>query len=354
MTMERTELTERSDLEVEKGAQRTPFRFPRALAWALGVPLALSLMTWFVAVEWLSAPGRSVLVLGDSNVANYRLVDGQRFEDVLTTDLGPGWVVRNWGDPGADPADYYLLLGKAELVRWKPDVVVVALSPHAFIPDTTNWGHRFRDNGDNLRFLPWTAEGFRFFETLTRKEKESAVVGAMERLFGFFDGYSALRRHADWPAFRASQAKVDPRVQTQAVENYSHKITKWLDQNVVLDDYADFSQRVGSRDFGFFTDAMAARGTPFVVLVLPQGNPAIIDRNFSDRTRATLEHSYEFTLRFLNEHHVSYVDYNSPTERPRFDASQYGDHYHLKTASAYRYMADGIARWIATHGPRGS
>ena len=337
----------------EQGTTRP--RFPRALAWALGIPLALTLVTWLASVRSLATPGRSVLVLGDSNVANYRLLEGQRFEDRLEADLGPGRVVRNWGDPGADPGDYYLLLCKAELLRWKPDVVVVVLSPHAFIPDTTNPGHRFRDNGDNLRSIPWNSEGWRFFQTLTTKEKSSAVVGAIERLFGFYDGYAALRRHADWPAFRESQAKIDPRAQNAAVENYSHKITSFIDQHVQVDDYSDFSSRVGARDFAFFAGAVAARGTPFVVAVLPQGNPAIFEKNFSEKTRATLERSYEFTLRLLGEHDVPFVDYNSPTERPRFDATQYADHYHLKTASAYRYMADGVARFIAAgHGPRGS
>jgi hypothetical protein len=327
-------------------------RFPRALGWALAVPLTLTLVAWLVAVWWLTPSRKSVLVLGDSNIANYRILPGERFEDRLGTDLGAGWVVRNWGEVGADPADQYLMLCKAELLRWKPDLVVVVLSPHAFIPDTTTTGHRFRDNGDGLRWIPWNAEGWRFFSTLTETEKKSSLVRMLDRLFGFYDGYLALRLHADWPAFRAEKAKFDPRQHATNVAGYSDRISRYLDQNVRVDDYANFSSRPGARDFGFLASALKARSTPLVVAVLPAGNPMIFDKHFSAKTRATLERSYEFTLRFLEEHRVPFVDYNSPAERARFDTTQYGDHYHLKTASAYRYMADGIAAWIAEHGTR--
>ena len=327
-------------------------RFPSALAWAVGVPLLLTAVSWVATVRYLQTTRQSVLVLGDSNIANYRIVPGERFEDRLGEDLGPSWLVRNWGDIGADPADQYLSLCKAELVRFEPSLVVLVLSPHAFIPDTTNPGHRFRDNGDGLRFLPWNGEGWRFFQTLTKSEKDRAIVGSTERLFGFYDAYLGYRWHDDWDEFRKTQAAVDPRARDAAVEAYSQKITTWLDQNVRVDDYEAFSSLPNARDFVFFADALKARGTPLVVAILPAGNPAVLGRRFSDQTRRTLEASYDYTLRILREHRVPFVDYNAPIHRPRFGAAEYGDHYHLKSASAYRYMADGVAAWITGHGAR--
>ncbi|HVU00585.1 MAG TPA: hypothetical protein VHE30_02495 [Polyangiaceae bacterium] len=329
--------------------------FPRALFIALTSALLLSFGTWLVAVDSLRTAAKTVLLLGDSNVANFRLLEGDRLEDRLGADLGPGWVVRNWGEVGADPADQYLALCRAETLRFHPDVVVLVLSPHAFIPDTTNWGHRLRENGDGLRWIPWNAEGYRFFGTLSPDEKKKAVVRAVDPIFGFYDGYLAWNAHSDWPRLRREMAARSPELQTIIVHEYSRLISKWLDEHLDIGAYEDFAARPNARDFGFFTEAVTARKIPFLTVVLPEAAPDVLSRSFSEKTRATLETSYAYTVRYLSEHHAEYLDYNTPVERTKFDASMFGDHYHLKSPAAYRYLADGVAAWIGRRTqPRGT
>lgn len=328
-------------------AGRPRFAWPKALVLALGTAGLVTLLTFVGSTRHLSTPHRQVLLLGDSGIGNYRIAEGERLQDWLDRELGGDWTTRNFAEPGAYSADYYLLFRKAVLLGVKPDLVVISLVPQKLVRESEH-EPRFDEDGINLKWLPLSAEGWRFFATLEPRLLRVAIVRKLGLLF--FGFYEAIRdgwvEHVQWPSqhrrlLEADQAQRQARVFEQAVT-----VGKKWSEEVQVGGYAEMASNVAARDFEFLLRVLHDEGIPVLVLLLPQGHTGVVPRAFLPAAIAKYDQAYRHTLRFLRERGVPVLDFNTPERLTSFTPDEWDDLCHLKSSRSFHRMARGIREWM--------
>lgn len=340
-----------SGMEVALGTQSSPSsgrrrsRLPTALLCALGIWVALSGATWLGLRQILPGRAHTVLVLGDSVLAGYRMAKGNRFEDWLQRELGPDWTAVNFAAPASQPGDYYLQLAQAELLGVKPELVVIGLTPHKLVPEVAD-SPRLAEDGINLRWLPFTAEGKRFYSTLTPHEQRMTWVYRAGLLFGFCDMLQALwREQVEWPINRYQRARRSPEQRRTWMASRARELDeRW--QNVDAELARLRARRTREiRDLAFLVDALRARHTRVAVLMTPGFHTGVY-QTLSARTLENLQQAYRETLALCSDWGLAVLDFNRSSERVRFLPAQWEDLQHLRSPDCFRRMAHAVQRFV--------
>ncbi len=280
-----------------------------------------------------------IFLLGDSGIGNYRLDPGQRLQDFLEKDA-PGTWVGNFAEPGAAPLDFMLQYSKGALVSGQPQTVVIALSPDNFLDGAEN--HRLDDNGVNLRWIPWTVNGWNIFKSLSTKDRKVALVQqAGVPFYAIADvGRFLWIRYVQWPWERSKMrsSNSDRRVR---IEKKSREIGHF-EERLKIADQISFSQLPRAKDAELLLKSLRDRNIESRVVLLPFGNPKLIKNTCSVRVQAkhdTLDMRMRHWLDGLSE---EYVDLNGPEEMTHFPDSVWDDLAHLKSPSAFIYISEKI------------
>jgi hypothetical protein len=339
---------------VGTGRVKSAGRPRNALLIALAVALGVSLLMWSTVALWLATPRHKLLLLGDSYSIGWFVGPGGRLEDWLQRDLGEPWVVENFGQSNAHMGDHYLELAKAEFLGFRPDAVVLGLSPHKLVPDDEQQEKpRFRNHGRNLRWLPWNAEGLQLFGSLTRDEQVASVVQKIGLIFGFYDGLDGwFEEHVTARKRVARFRHTDADRTHSEVHRTARKIAAYWERKTI-GTYEQVRGNTETRDLAFLVHAIRRRHIQVVAALLPVGNEALLQNLFSPAAREKLAISYQYTLRVCQELQLPVIDFNTPERRAQFGAEQWGDTFHLKTAAAYGELATPVATWIRQHVPAG-
>lgn len=318
---------------------------------------ALTLLTW-IAVRWSVTDGQlDVFLLGDSEIANFRLAPGERIEDHLERAM-PGARAYNLGRPGAFIGDYYLLLEKG---RWavEPEVVVAFFAPVKFhfradLPAGSSPRPPLRLSPElaELRWLPFDAHGYRFWKTLSGADRAAAAVqklalwnaGYYEVLNGIYEPYLL------WPNRRRMMLAGGPEWERKTLARIKASARQW-DREFMEVDEATFQRFAQVRDFLFLADRVRRDGKLFLAVLLPAGNPAMIERYFSPAARQRLEHTRRSVAGWLERQDLLLVDLSGPEIVREITPDMFDDLHHLKDGRAIAVIARRIAAAYA--GARG-
>ncbi|HEX7478094.1 MAG TPA: hypothetical protein VF331_09830 [Polyangiales bacterium] len=323
---------------------------PAAFGWALGLAMLTSAVAWLSAIALLDSGPRTVLVLGDSVFANYRLERGGRVQDWLSRELGRGWSTVNLSEPAAHTGDLYLQLAKAEFLRVQPSVVVIGLSPQKLLNEPDE-DPRLDEDGTNLRWLPFDREGYELFKTLDPHLQRVSVV----RKLGLFTVgfYEALRsvwlEHVEWPWERRRRAHESPARRQAWMRGHARQIARRWEAETRTQSYERFTATTEAHDFRFLVDALRRRGVPMLVVMTPEMHTGIL-HTLSPRVLERMHQAYHYSLTYCAQLQVPVVDFNSQRERERFGPEQWDDIYHLRAAESFRRMAHEIYRWMGAQG----
>lgn len=315
----------------------------RGLVGALCAVLTLSACAWLAASAMAPKGKHTLLVLGDSFFASYRLDPGNRFQDWLARDLGEGWKVASFAAPAAQPGDFYLQLCEAEFLGVRPEVVLIGLGPQQLVPEFED-SVRLDEDGTNLMWLPLNREGQAYFRSLDSHLREVAVVRKLGLLFGFYDALRALwLEHVEWPSDRLRRARADHEQRASWIAARATEFEKrWRNR----DDAANAVASGGSelaRDFVFLVDALHRRGVR-VLAVIPPALHTGVRKALSAQTRRNLDAVYQQTLALCESLRVPVVDFNAPQQRDQFAARQWDDVLHLRDPSAFGRMSGAVVK----------
>lgn len=314
-------------------------KFP-ALARALGIGLGATLVCLAVVRFYFHDSRPKVYLLGDSCIGNYRLDPGDRLQDQLGRALGGRFGVRNWAEPGARPADFYLQLARGRLFAGKPEQVVVAIAPDKFIPG--GGSGRFDEDGANLRWLPWSETGVKFWQRLGERERRVALVQqAGIVLYGAADlARLSWIRHVQWPweRHRMRVAGADRRRKVK-----EHFRRKGIDEaSMPLLAQADFDTLSRARDFHIMLSLVREEGIAPTVVLLPCANPDLSAEVLPPKVLASRDSVDRMMRRWLEREGVGYIDFNEPGRIQRFPDRFWDDGDHLRDPAAFAILAESI------------
>ncbi len=286
----------------------------------------------------------TVFLLGDSGIGNYRLDPGQRFQDFLEG-MSPGTKVENWAEPGATPLDFLLQYSRGTLVSGKPQSVV-AFSPDKFLDD--DGGHRFDEGGLNLRWIPWNKTGWKLFVRLTPKERNVAIVQqASVPFYAVADlGKSLWIQYVQWP-WERSQMRTANVERRKKIEAKSIECGKARDTLKIVDEKA-YAKLPLAKDAEFLLTSLREQGIETRVILLPIGNPSLIQKTYSAHAQANHDTLKVRMRHWLDGLGQEYVDFNSPEEMVHFPDSTWDDMSHLKSPSAFSYISQRIHKSLAS------
>ncbi len=307
----------------------------RALVISISITLTLVLAARFILQDYRPA----VFLLGDSCIGNYRLDPGTRLQDYMEKE-NPNIRVENWAEPGAAPLDFYLQMTHGKLLAGKPKAVVIALEPSKFLDQGKD--HRLDDGGANLRWIPWNRYGLDLFFRLSHKERNTALVQqASVPLYAIADfARSAWIRYVQWPsertAMRMASVERKQKIEAKSIEEGR------VQEAAPLVDYGTYTNLPRAKDAAFLIRSLQDEGIDTRVLILPFGNPDLIQRTFPSVAIAKHD-SVDILMRhWLRDLNVAYVDFNQPNEIKHFPDSTWDDLSHLKSPSAFAYMSKKI------------
>lgn len=287
----------------------------------------------------------TLFLLGDSGIGNYRLDPGQRFQDFLEG-MSPGTKVENWAEPGATPLDFLLQYSRGSLVSGKPQSVVVAFSPDKFLDE--DGLHRFDEGGQNLRWIPWNATGWKLFTRLSPKERNVAIVQqASVPFYAVADlGKSLWIRYVQWP-WERSRMRTATLERRKKIEAKSIECGKARDTLKIVDERG-YAQLPLARDAEFLLTSLREQGIETRVILLPIGNPGLIHKTYSAHAQANHDTLTVRMRHWLDGLGQEYVDFNSPEEMAHFPDSAWDDMSHLKSPAAFAYMSRRVHKSLAS------
>lgn len=319
-----------------KRAAFSVFRTFPAISLAISIGLGVSLACWGIARFRFHDPRPKLFLLGDSNIGNYRLDPGDRLEDAWQREE-PGLRVENWAEPGATPLDFFLQYCRGTLLAGRPQRVVIALEPQKLLPGVRP--HRFDEGGVNLRWLPFSRQGWELWRRLTPEERNVAVAQkASLPLYAIADCVRSLwLRWIQWPRERAKMlAAGDERrrkIEAKAVERAEREETEEIPGD------RELAELAYAQDAAFVLAALRAEGVETRVILMPYGNPEINRKTCSPSLLAKHDTLVVRMRRWLDRQQVDYVNLNAPEELERFPPSVWDDQDHLKDPAAIAYIA---------------
>ena len=319
-------------------------RFPAA-RWALLVALGVSGLS-FLVLRLIFADRRpSVFLVGDSGIGNYRLDRGSRLHDQVERTLGGKVGSYNWAEPGARTGDFYLQYAFGTLLAGTPRYVVVALSPDKLLCDGPQ--SRFDDDGRNLRWIPWTRGGLRYWRNLEGRERSLAVVqqvGAF--LFGEYDlARMAWIQLVQWPSQRGRMRTGGPERRHRIECKFEEKVASF-ERGAGLSDSAIEARQI-VKDFELSVRAFRDDGVQPLVVLLPTCNPDLARRILPAASLAQRDTIDAKVRRWLDRQGLQYIDYNLPDRIAQFPDSSWDDAEHLKKPESFGIVAADIGGWVS-------
>jgi hypothetical protein len=313
--------------------------FP-ALSLALTSAFALSLLCAIVEriVYWDSRP--KVFLLGDSGFCNYRLAEGEKLEDQMSTMLADKCVL-NFAKPGARPIDLALQYTRGKAVAGKPDRVIALLSPELLLAVP----NRMDGDGEDLRYLPLDADGLAIFRHISPREKNIAVV---QRVSQFFlaptdAAHELWLRWWKWPRKRIELIRSGPKRKVKIAEHCARR-GEIMDATK-MPTASEYDTLQTMRDVGLLLDRIAISGAKPEVVILPFGNPDLIATNWSTVAQGKRDTSIARLRNWLDRRQISYLDFNEAEWTTAFPGAEWDDMDHLHSPKSYGL----IARRIAEH-----
>jgi len=279
-------------------------------------------------------------LLGDSGISGFRVVPGQRIQDVLAYS-NPDYRVMSWAETGAMPLDYFMQYSRGCLLAGKPQTVVIAMSPDKFIECKNP--HRFFSDGVNLRWIPWNRAGKDFIHILTPRERNVALVQQASMPFYAVAelGKYLWERYVEWPSDRAKMLNPS-RARNAEVSLKAAESGKARDTLRIPDDQG-FANMPLARDGEFLLRTLREQGVETRVILLPIGNPDLIHATYSAHAQANLDTLKVRMRHWLEAQGQAYVDFNAPEDAAHFTGANWDDMNHLKSPAAFAYMAGRIA-----------
>lgn len=328
------------------GLKSLHVRFPAAL-WALGVTLLVSGASYVAFKLLYRAPGPTVFLVGDSGIGNYRITPGARIQDQLTRVLGGEIQSCNWAEPGARTGDFYLQYSFGKMVVGKPRHVVVAFAPDKLLCDGPQ--ARFDDDGRNLRWIPWTRGGLRYWRSLDDRDRGVAVVQQVgAALFSEWDlariGWIQL---VQWPSQRQKMFQAGPERRRKIEERFLAKVESFQ-AGADLSDSAMEARQI-MKDFDLALQALRDDGIEPLVVLLPICNPDLARKLLPERTLAQRDSVDARVNRWLAGRGIDRIDYNTPERLALFPDSAWDDAEHIKDPAAFSIIAADIGKWVRAH-----
>ena len=313
-------------------------RFP-ALTVAMACTLGLTLLAVLGLKVYFHSSKSVIFLLGDSGIGNYRLDPGNRLQDVLEK-ANPGFVVQNWAQPGASSGDCFLQLERGILLAGEPAVVVIALSPDKFLEEAG--AHRFTDDGANLHWIPWNSQGLAFFQSLSSRDRNIALVQqATLPFYAVSDlAQAAWIRYVQWPYERAAMRK-SGRARKERIARFSSGIGQRF-ANLSIGNDSVFASSVQAKDGFFLVNSLRQQRIPTVAVLLPFANPELLRRTWSPAGLAKRDLVIERMENWMAHENVAYVDFNDAKDIQNFPDAVWDDHVHLKDPQAFEYIAERI------------
>jgi len=321
-------------------------RWPLALLASLGSAFALTLVAFFVARASLSRGRHKVLIVGDSIVAGYRCGVNQCVEDRLNQALGSEWNVRNFAEPGAQLNDYYLMLSKAELLGFEPEVVVITLPPKKLVSSSS-----LTEEGTNLRWLPMNQEGMEFYDALQRDRPQPLLLlRKASLLFGFYEALNALwEQRYEFPGKRRAMLR-------ESHEKRHRRLLAGAQQ--IIDDWGKYvhaksdgtataSTEASSRELDFFLEVLRRRHIRPVILVPPWPRNELVQAGFPADSLGKFDASYAFLHDWCKARNLPVVDTSDATN---LRSDDWDDFQHVRTARGFEHLAAPLADWLAANG----
>lgn len=315
-------------------------RFP-AMTRAAAICLALTVSVWIGVKVYFHAPGPQIFLLGDSGIGNYRLDPGNRLQDVLEK-ANPGFTVQNWAQPGSSTGDCFLQLERGIFLAGKPSAVVIALSPDKFLDDTVS--HRFTDDGENLRWIPWNSQGLAFFRSLTSQQKNSALVQQFSLPFYAASDLAkaAWIRYVQWPWERSEMRHAGHERRTKIV-SHTWGMGKQFEAQLIGNDSV-FASTIEAKDGEFLIHSLKKQGIQTIMVMLPFANPDLLGKTWSPSALAKRDLVVQRMRKWVEDRQLLYVDFNTTEEMEHFPDAAWDDNAHIKDPNAIAYMSHRIGQ----------
>ncbi len=324
---------------------RAPFKHFPAATRVVFICFSVSLFLW-AGLRFASESKKvDIVLLGDSGIGNYRLEPGHRLQDFMEAN-DPSVRVENWAESGASPLDFYLQFCRGRLVHNQPVLAIIGLSPDRFLGDCAL--HRFKADGVNLGWIPWNRDGCALFRSLSSHQKNVAIVRqAGVPLYALLDfGAYLWNEYVDGPWQRKSMRASPQERRKLAIANALIRASK--EESLVLGDEKTFDQLPMATDTRFVLDALHHLGVETKVMLLPFGDPALIQRSCSKQVLAKHDSIVVEMRHWLESGKEQYVDFNTPEDLAHFPDSTWDDWNHLKSPSAMAYISEKVERAIPT------
>jgi hypothetical protein len=332
-----------TDLTVlERSERRSRFPWPRGLLAGVGACVLATLGSWAGARLHYATPKQRLLIIGDSVVSNYRVPPGSRVQDVAQRRLGAAWSVRNFAESGARIADYYLMLKKAELLGFAPDVAVLELNPSKLVREF-DLGPDLDEDGRGLMWLPLDSEGERYMQLRSAHHADVLPLRKASLLFGFYEGLRALwLEQINWPARRRAMTAEDRATRHRRVRENALGLGRVWSAKVESQSYDEFLASPGVKDLDFVVRALLERGVRTSILLPPWPNQSLIAEVLSERGRELLAQKRGYLLRFCAERKLPVIALDDPKTLASF-AEHWDDLEHLRSPHAYAAMGEAVA-----------
>ncbi len=321
---------------------RKPFRSFPAISRALSILILLNAATFGVIHFLLRDPRPSIFLLGDSCIGNYRPAPGARVQDFLQR-MEPGYRVVNLAEPGANALDFTLLMYKGFFFAQPPRYAVFTFAPDKLVDSRHR--ERMDESGANLRWLPLNRDGLRIWKVLSPQERNTAVVQKIGLgVYGFTDIITHFWVHGvQWPQERKAMQNASPERHRKIME-HARRGGLSLDTMCILSDH-DYRSQIRVRDFQLLLNLLHSHQTTPVVIIHPQGNPALLARVYSPSALARCDLMDARLCQWLSNQNVSFDDL-TPNARTNFPDSDWDDAEHLKAPAAFFRIARTISAQI--------
>jgi hypothetical protein len=178
---------------------------------------------------------------------------------------------------------------------------------------------------------------------LDRKQRGNAVVQQFSLpFFALVDAGQAAWVHlVQWPLERDRmlRASCDRRREIERASSGAGAAFG----STPIGDSTVFSGTVQARDADFLLRSLREQGVESVVVLMPFGNPDLLQKTWSAAALANRDRVVELMKAWLDRRNVAYVDFNSPAELAHFPDRSWDDPVHLKDPGAFAYMSERIA-----------
>ena len=277
-----------------------------------------------------------LVFVGDSFTGNYRFHKGQRLQDQVESMTEGEWQAFNHARPGARTLDIVMQAHQARWFHDRVDAVVLPLQISKLMP----WESpvRMDKRGDNLKWWNVDLES-PLWASFDEEYKKKVLIHKIGLLMGFLDlGEFLFVEHIQSPKEREEMRADPPKRREKILKKIEAIEDHWTETSVVVQDVFD-SQ--AARDLEVLVEDLQTAGIPLLVVVVPTGNPQVVQEQFSEEAQRHIKEAEEATLAWCKNHNLTVV--NLATSLP---GSAYDDFAHLKGIEGNKAITLPVVEWL--------